>query len=165
MGDNVQDPSEQHNGKIAPPLNCSSLASPCLLSFAFSLHFFSLLPSASYLLRLSPPAHQLIRSRSSLFSFSLSIFLILPVCCSFPFSSPFSFILIYLTNLQQTITLTTLLRTWRKYKGESALLLSALKELMDFYGREMNTWLQCSLCICVPSIYIHIYIHIYVMCI
>lgn len=38
---------------------------------------------------------------------SLSIFLILPMCLSFPFSSPFSFILIYLTNLQQTTTLTS----------------------------------------------------------
>lgn len=70
-GDNAQDPSEQRIGKTAPPLNCSSLASPCFLSFAFSLHFFSLLPSASYLLRLPPPARQPIRSRSSLLSFSV----------------------------------------------------------------------------------------------
>lgn len=100
MGDNVQDPSEQCNGKTVPLLSCSSLTSPCLLAFSLLLLFFSLLPSASHLLRLSPLAHQPIRSRSSLLSFSLSLFLILPMCCSFPFSSAFSFILIYLTNLR-----------------------------------------------------------------
>jgi len=103
MGDNVQDPSEQRSGKTAPLLSCSSLTSPCLLSFSLLLHFFSLLPSASYCLRLSPPAHQPIRSLSSLLSCSLSFLFFL----CFPFSSPFSFILIFLTNFQQITTLTS----------------------------------------------------------